>query len=61
MGALAFSAARNHTPGSLFKDLNERDVDWKRFLINRPAEAFDPHKYLEYRLFWPYSSGIPGQ
>lgn len=39
----------------------EEDVDWKRFLINRPFEAWDPRKYLEYRLFWPYSSGMPGQ
>ncbi len=23
--------------------------------------TFDPRKYLEYRLFWPYSSGLPGQ
>lgn len=46
---------------ALVKDLQESDVDWKRFLINRPFEAFDPRKYLEYRLFWPYSSGIPGQ
>ena len=45
----------------LVKDLKESDVDWKRFLLNRPFEAFDPRKYLEYRLFWPYSSGIPGQ
>lgn len=45
----------------LTKDLKESDVDWKRFLMNRPFEAFDPRKYLEYRLFWPYSSGIPGQ
>jgi predicted dehydrogenase len=29
--------------------------------MNRPYEDFDPRKYLEYRLFWPYSSGIPGQ
>jgi predicted dehydrogenase len=41
--------------------LKESDVDWKRFLINRPADKFDPRKFLEYRLFWPYSSGIPGQ
>ena len=41
--------------------LKESDVDWKRFLMNRPYVAFDPRKYLEYRLFWPYSSGIPGQ
>lgn len=45
----------------LTKTLKESDVDWKRFLINRPADTFDPRKYLEYRLFWPYSSGIPGQ
>lgn len=41
--------------------LKEEDTDWKRFLINRPFEAWDPRKYLEYRLFWPYSSGMPGQ
>jgi len=29
--------------------------------MNRPFEAWDPRKYLEYRLFWPYSSGMPGQ
>lgn len=39
----------------------EEDTDWKRFLLNRPYEAWDPRKYLEYRLFWPYSSGMPGQ
>lgn len=39
----------------------EKDTDWKRFLLNRPYEKWDPRKYLEYRLFWPYSSGIPGQ
>lgn len=39
----------------------EKDTDWKRFLMNRPADDWDPRKYLEYRLFWPYSSGIPGQ
>jgi predicted dehydrogenase len=39
----------------------QEDTDWKRYLMNRPKEAWDPRKYLEYRLFWPYSSGIPGQ
>ncbi len=39
----------------------EEDVDWKRYIQNRPFEPFDPRKYLEYRLFWPYSSGMPGQ
>jgi predicted dehydrogenase len=46
---------------ALTKDLKESDIDWKRFLMNRPADSFDPRKYLEYRLFWPYSSGIAGQ
>jgi predicted dehydrogenase len=42
-------------------ELREQDTDWKRFLMNRPFEAFDARKYLEFRLFWPYSSGLPGQ
>ncbi len=41
--------------------LKEEDTDWKRFLMNRPKENFDARKYLEFRLFWPYSSGLPGQ
>lgn len=45
----------------LVSRLKEEDVDWKRYLMNRPYESFDPRKYLEYRLFWPYSSGLPGQ
>lgn len=42
-------------------ELREQDTDWKRYLLNRPAEPFDARKYLEFRLFWPYSSGIPDQ
>ena len=41
--------------------LKEEDTDWKRFLMNRPHDTFDARKYLEFRLFWPYSSGLPGQ
>ena len=41
--------------------LREADTDWTRYQMNRPKAAFDPRKYLEFRLFWPYSSGIPGQ
>src|SRR5664280_189949 len=41
--------------------LKEADTDWKRYQQNRPLAEFDPRKYLEFRLFWPYSSGIPGQ
>lgn len=46
---------------SLVPLLKEQDTDWKRFLLNRPKESFDPRHYLEFRLFWPYSSGLPGQ
>ena len=45
----------------LCASIKESDTDWTRYLMNRPKEAWDPRKYLEYRLFWPYSSGIPGQ
>jgi predicted dehydrogenase len=41
--------------------LKEADTDWDRYLMNRPKEAFDARKYLEFRLFWPYSSGLAGQ
>ena len=42
-------------------EIIEKDTDWKRFQMNRPVEAWDPRKYLEFRLFWPYSSGLSGQ
>jgi len=45
----------------LVKSIRQEDTDWKRYLLNRPTVEWDPRKYLEYRLFWPYSSGIPGQ
>jgi predicted dehydrogenase len=45
----------------LVASIQENDTDWKRFLLNRPEAKWDPRAYLEYRLFWPYSSGIPGQ
>ncbi len=35
--------------------IKEQDTDWKRFLCNRPDAKWDPRKYLEFRLFWPYS------
>ena len=47
----------------LIASLKEEDVDWKMWLLDRdPKEyPFDPRKYLEFRLFWPFSSGVPGQ
>ncbi len=47
--------------GNLPSKLKESDTDWKKWLLDRPQVPFDPRKYLEFRLFWPYSSGIPGQ
>jgi predicted dehydrogenase len=45
----------------LTREIRKEDTDWKRFLMNRPQVPWDPRKYLEFRLFWPFSSGIPGQ
>ncbi len=47
----------------LVASLKKEDIDWNLWLLDRdPASyAFDPRKYLEFRLFWPFSSGIPGQ
>ncbi len=41
--------------------IRKEDTDWDRYQMNRPKTAWDPRKYLEFRLFYPYSSGIPGQ
>lgn len=45
----------------LVAGLTEDQVDWKRYLLNLPAQPFDARKYVEFRLFWPFSSGIPDQ
>ena len=41
--------------------LKEEDTDWERYQLNRPRRPFDARRYLEFRLFWPYSSGLPDQ
>ncbi len=50
-------------PEALVASLKKEDVDWNMWLLDRdPSEyPFDPRKYLEFRLFWPFSSGTPGQ
>lgn len=44
-------------PGSE-KSLTEADTDWDAFLCYTPKVPFDARKYREFRLFWPYSTGI---
>jgi predicted dehydrogenase len=39
-------------------ELTEKDTDWKEFLSYTPEVPFDPRRYREFRLFWPYSTGI---
>ncbi len=45
----------------LVESLRREDTDWNRFLMGRTKDGWDPHKYIEFRLYWPYSSGIPDQ
>ncbi len=45
----------------LVAEIKKEDTDWNRYQLNRPKVEWDPRKYLEFRLFYPYSSGIPGQ
>ena len=45
----------------LVSEIRKEDTDWNRYQLNSPKVEWDPRKYLEFRLFYPYSSGIPGQ
>jgi predicted dehydrogenase len=38
--------------------LREEDTDWNRWLLGKPFRPFDPHVYLEFRLYKDFSSGI---
>jgi predicted dehydrogenase len=38
--------------------LREEDTDWKRWLLGKPYRPFDPHVYLEFRLYKDFSAGI---
>lgn len=54
---------RNHCQLKRFRrpdwvaQLKQEDTDWKRWLLNRPQVPFDAQKYVEFRWYWPYSSG----
>lgn len=38
--------------------LREEDTDWNRWLLGKPPRPFDPHAYLEFRIYKDFSSGI---
>ncbi len=38
-------------------DCNAQNVDWKAFLNGRPMRQFDPHKFINWRLYWEFSGG----
>ena len=44
-----------------FKDVKAEDVDWKQFELGKVDEPFDARKFRQWRLFRPFSSGIPCQ
>ena len=42
-------------------DVKREDTNWRRFLMGKPYRPWDPHQYMEWRLFRDFSSGIPDQ
>lgn len=53
---------RWHDPGDPdIASIREEDTDWKRWLLGKPYEPFDPVKYFEFRIFKKYSGGITSQ
>ena len=46
---------------SYVKDVKEQDVDWKEFLMDRPARSFDPVLYSGWYGYREFSDGpVPG-
>ncbi len=39
-------------------ELRQEDTDWQRWLLGKPDRPFNPHVYLEFRLYKDFSSGI---
>jgi predicted dehydrogenase len=39
------------------EDCNPEHVDWKLFLNDRPKEAFNGNRFINWRLFWEFSGG----
>lgn len=56
--------ARN-TPGGAWQydlptDANEQNVDWKKFLKDKPALPYDPKRFFRWRCFKDYGTGAGG-
>ncbi len=43
------------------KQIQEKDTDWRAWLMNKPYRPFDPQLYFEYRLYKDFPSGIADQ
>jgi predicted dehydrogenase len=57
-----FNGPRWHDPKSEdVAALREKDTDWNRWLLGRPARPFDPFAYFEFRIFKDFSGGITDQ
>lgn len=41
----------------VYPDMMPENVAWESFLGEAPAREFDPHRYMNWRLFWDYSGG----
>ncbi|MFM9907780.1 MAG: Gfo/Idh/MocA family protein [Chitinophagaceae bacterium] len=56
--------ARN-TPGGAWQydmpaDASTQNIDWKRFLKDKPNVAFDPRRFFRWRCFRDYGTGVGG-
>jgi predicted dehydrogenase len=56
--------ARN-TPGGAWQydlpaDASEKNVDWKRFLKDKPQVPYDPKRFFRWRCFRDYGTGVCG-
>lgn len=43
-----------------YSDIQEKDVDWPKFLFGRSDRAFEPRRLREWQLFRDYANGLPG-
>lgn len=44
-----------------FSNVRAEDVDWSKFVMGKTSRPFEPWVFREWRLFRPFSTGIPCQ